>query len=162
MAKLGALAFLLVSRLGVGRRRPSGARLGQSSRSLVRHTTFSHVLARWSGAAPLQLSSGNAGSEWLLIQETHEVCGAVAALHEIQSHVFIPGRSRSARTSFVVRALPAFGVCDRVPLRSPVPSTVSEFGSLLCLGACFCALPSMLKTCWCILVNVGLLVQPPV
>ena len=57
--------------------------------------------------------------------------------------MFVLGRSRSARTITVVRVLPAFGVCDRVPFRRPVSGTVAEFGSLLCLRAGVCAVPSL-------------------
>ena len=91
--------------------------------------------------------SSNAGSEWSLIPETHEV--VVPSLHFMKFDPLC-----SARTSIVVRALPAFSVCDRVP-RGPVPDTVSKFGNPLCLGAGVFAVPSLLNTCWFILVIFG-------
>ena len=59
--------------LGVGRRRPSAARLRQSVFKMLGKT--SHVLTGpcwFSGAAPFQLFCGSAVSEWLVKQETHE------------------------------------------------------------------------------------------
>ena len=51
----------------------------------------------------------------------------------------------------MVRVLPAFSVCDRVPSYL-VPDTVSKLWNPSCLGAGVLAVRSLLNTCWLIWV----------